>query len=184
MTTPIYNKRALLDIGASGPIAGFVVAVVAVAIGLRHSTVTETTIEGVKLGAPLIFSFLSNIVIGPIPDHYDVLLHPIAFAGWIGMFVTALNLIPIGQLDGGHIIYAVFGKYHRAISLSMIPILIVFGMVGWPGWFLWAVLPLIFGINHPPVMDSDSLLDRNRRIIGWLSLAIFVLTFTPTPFMG
>jgi membrane-associated protease RseP (regulator of RpoE activity) len=185
MTSPIMNKRALLDIGASGPIAGFVVAVVAVAIGLHYSTVVETTtMEGMKLGSPMIFSLISKMVIGSIPDHYDVLLHPIAFAGWIGMFVTALNLIPIGQLDGGHIIYAVFGKYHRAISLSMIPILILFGTVGWTGWFLWAVLPLIFGINHPPVMDSDSLLDRNRRIIGWLSLAIFVLTFTPTPFMG
>lgn len=184
MTSPIYNKRALLDIGASGPIAGFVVAVVAVAVGLRFSTVVETTtMEGMKLGTPLIFSFISNIVIGPIPDHYDVLLHPIAFAGWIGMFVTALNLIPIGQLDGGHVVYAVFGRRHRTISLIMIPTLILLGMFGWPGWYIWAVLPLIFGINHPPVMDSDSPLDRNRQIIGWISLALFALTFTPTPFM-
>lgn len=184
MTSPIFNKRALLDIGASGPIAGFVVAIVAVAIGLHYSTAVETTtMEGMKLGEPLIFSWISKIMIGPVPDHYDVLLHPIAFAGWIGMFVTALNLIPIGQLDGGHVVYAVFGRRHRTVSLVMIPVLILLGMVGWPGWFLWAILPLIFGINHPPVMDSDSPLDRNRRIIGWISLAIFVLTFTPTPFM-
>ncbi|MEK6683545.1 MAG: site-2 protease family protein [Nitrospirota bacterium] len=184
MTSPIVNKRALLDIGASGPIAGFVIAILAVAIGLHYSTVVETTTTaGMKLGAPLIFSLISEIVIGSIPDHYDVLLHPIAFAGWIGLFVTALNLIPIGQLDGGHVVYAVFGRRHRTISLIMIPVLILLGIYGWPGWFLWAVLPLIFGINHPPVMDSDRPLDRNRRIIGWISLAIFILTFTPTPFM-
>jgi len=184
MTSPIVNKRALLDIGASGPIAGFVIAILAVAIGLHYSMVVETTtMEGMKLGSPLIFSLISTIMIGPVPDHYDVLLHPIAFAGWIGLFVTALNLIPIGQLDGGHVVYAVFGRRHRTVSLIMIPVLILLGVYGWPGWFLWAVLPLIFGINHPPVMDSDSPLDRTRRIIGWISLAIFVMTFTPTPFM-
>jgi membrane-associated protease RseP (regulator of RpoE activity) len=184
MTSPIVNKRALLDIGASGPIAGFIVAIFAVAIGLHYSTIIETpTMESMKLGTPLIFSLISQIVIGPVPDHYDVILHPIAFAGWIGLFVTALNLIPIGQLDGGHVVYAVLGPRHRMISLGMIPILFLLGIYGWPGWIIWAILPLIFGINHPPVMDSDSPLDRNRQIIGWISLAIFVLTFTPTPFM-
>lgn len=184
MTSPIMNKRALIDIGASGPIAGFIVAILSVAVGLNYSLVIETpTAEGLKLGSPLIFSAISDLTIGPIPDGHDVLLHPIAFAGWIGLFVTALNLIPIGQLDGGHVVYAVFGRRHRTISLIMIPVLILLGIYGWPGWFLWAFLPLIFGINHPPVLDADSPLDRNRQIIGWISLAIFVLTFTPTPFM-
>jgi len=185
MTSPILSKRALIDIGASGPIAGFVVAIAAVAVGLHYSRVVEvSTLEGMKLGTPLIFSMISNLMIGPVPMDHDVLLHPVAFAGWIGMFVTALNLIPIGQLDGGHVVYAVFGRRHRTISLLMIPILILFGIYGWPGWFLWAVLPLIFGINHPPVLDSDHPLGFSRQIIGWISLAIFILTFTPTPFMG
>ncbi|MBI3596043.1 MAG: site-2 protease family protein [Nitrospirae bacterium] len=185
MTSPILSKRALIDIGASGPIAGFVVAIIAVAVGLHYSQVVEvSTLKGIKLGTPLIFSMISGLTIGPVPVNYDVLLHPIAFAGWIGMFVTALNLIPIGQLDGGHVVYAVFGRRHRTLSLVMIPTLILLGIYGWPGWFLWAILPLIFGINHPPVLDSDSPLDRSRQIIGWISLAIFVLTFTPTPFMG
>jgi membrane-associated protease RseP (regulator of RpoE activity) len=184
MTSPILSKRALLDIGASGPIAGFVVAIGAVAIGLHYSTVVETpALEGMKLGEPLIFSLISNMVIGSVPDGYDVLLHPIAFAGWIGLFITALNLIPIGQLDGGHVVFAVFGRRHRTLSLLMIPTLILLGMYGWPGWFLWAVLPLIFGINHPPVLDGDIPLDRPRKIVGWVSLVIFILTFTPTPFM-
>jgi len=185
MTSPILSKRALIDIGASGPIAGFVVAIVAVAVGLHYSQVVEvSTLEGMKLGTPLIFSMISDLTIGPVPIGHDVLLHPVAFAGWIGMFVTALNLIPIGQLDGGHVVYAVFGQRHRTISLIMIPTLILFGIYGWPGWFLWAVLPLIFGINHPPVLDTDHPLGLSRQIIGWISLAIFVLTFTPTPFMG
>lgn len=185
MTSPILNKRALLDIGASGPIAGFIVAIAAVAVGLHYSTVVETpTLEGLKLGSPLIFSLISDLMIGPVPEGSDVLLHPVAFAGWIGMFVTALNLIPIGQLDGGHVVYAVLGRWHRIVSLAMIPILILMGMYGWPGWYLWAFLPLIFGLNHPPVLDSESPLDLTRQVIGWTSLAIFLLTFTPTPFMG
>jgi len=196
MTSPILSKRALLDIGASGPIAGFVVAIAAVAVGLHYSVVAQTSaVEGMKLGTPLIFSIISSLVIGPIPEGYDVMLHPIAFAGWIGMFVTALNLIPIGQLDGGHIVYAIFGRRHRAFSLLMIPILVVLGVLGlpwvsdllgvygWPGWLLWAFLPLIFGINHPPVLDGDIPLDRTRKFIGWIALVIFILTFTPTPFM-
>lgn len=184
MTSPIMNKRALLDIGASGPIAGFVIAILAVAVGLRYSTVVEAApVEGLALGSPLIFSLISDWMIGPIPDNYDVLLHPIAFAGWIGLFVTALNLIPIGQLDGGHIIYAIFGRHHRMVSIGMIPILILIGFTGWPGWFLWAVLPLIFGIQHPPLLDPESPLDPHRRAVGWISLAILALCFTPTPFM-
>jgi membrane-associated protease RseP (regulator of RpoE activity) len=185
MTSPILSKRALIDIGASGPIAGFIVAMAAVAVGLHYSQVVEvSTLEGMKLGTPLIFSLISNLTIGPVPIDHDVLLHPVAFAGWIGLFVTALNLIPIGQLDGGHVVYAVFGQRHRTISLLMIPTLILFGIYGWPGWFLWSILPLIFGINHPPVLDSEHPLDLSRQIIGWISLGIFILTFTPTPFMG
>jgi len=184
MTSPITNRRALLDIGASGPIAGFVIAILAVAVGLYQSPVIEAPDSvGLRLGEPLIFTMISYITLGPIPDQYNVLLHPIAFAGWIGLFVTALNLIPIGQLDGGHIIYAVFGRHHRAVSISMILILIFMGIVSWPGWLLWAVIPLIFGIGHPQLINPEIPLDRRRRVIGWISLAILVLTFTPSPFL-
>lgn len=185
MTSPILSRRALIDIGASGPIAGFIVAIVAVAVGLHYSQLVEvSTLGGIKLGTPLIFSWISDLTLGTVPENYDVLLHPIAFAGWIGMFVTALNLIPIGQLDGGHVVYAVFGRHHRTLSLVMIPTLFLLGIFGWPGWLLWAVLPLIFGIHHPPVLDADHPLDPSRKIVGWISLAIFFVTFTPTPFMG
>ena len=184
MTSPITNKRALLDIGASGPIAGFIVAVAAVAVGLYRSEVIPVeSLAGLKLGSPLIFSGIAELIIGAVPENHDVLLHPIAFAGWIGLFVTALNLIPIGQLDGGHIVYAILGERHRMISFFMMAVLAVIGIFGWPGWLLWAVLPVMFGIRHPPLLDTTVPMDSRRRTIGWISLAIFMLCFTPTPFI-
>ena len=181
--SPIMDKRALLDIGAIGPLAGFITSIVVTVIGLNFSTIITIPEEKevLGLGSSLIFSLLSYFVIGPVPEGQDILLHPIAFAGWIGFFITSLNLLPIGQLDGGHIIYAVFGKWHRLISITMIGILVIFGIFTWQGWLLWAMLVTLLGIKHPPLMDGQIALDRRRKIIGWLSLAVFVLTFIPLP---
>jgi membrane-associated protease RseP (regulator of RpoE activity) len=184
MRSPIMNKRALLDIGASGPIAGFVLSIVAVAVGLHYSEVVKSgNLSGIGLGAPLCFQFISYLIIGPVSENYDVLLNPIAFAGWIGFFVTALNLIPMGQLDGGHVVYAILGKHHRTVSLLMVPILVAMGFFGWAGWYIWAVLPLLFGITHPPIVHREEMLDGPRKIIGWATLVIFIVCFTPTPFV-
>lgn len=183
MTSPILKKKAIFDIGISGPIAGFVVAIVAVVIGLDLSTIVrEGSSEGFKLGSPLVFSWLSQLILGDPGAGYDILLHPVAFAGWIGLFVTSLNLIPMGQLDGGHVVYALIGEKQWFISVAMIPILLWLGTVGWSGWFVWAFLPLIFGLRHPPVTDVDIPLDRGRVIIGWLGLIMFAITFIPVPF--
>lgn len=181
--SPIMDKRALLDIGAIGPLAGFITSIVATVIGLNFSTIIAIPEEKevLGLGSSLIFSILSYLVIGPVPEGQDILLHPIAFAGWIGFFITSLNLLPIGQLDGGHIVYAVFGRWHRLISITMIVCLTVFGIFTWQGWLLWAMLVTLLGIKHPPLMDGQMRLDRRRKIIGWLSLAVFVLTFIPLP---
>jgi membrane-associated protease RseP (regulator of RpoE activity) len=184
MRSPILTKRAILEIGASGPIAGFVVAIVAVIIGLNQSQVVTEISSSVtlKLGAPLIFEFLNSLLID-VPEGSDVLLHPVAFAGWIGLFVTALNLIPIGQLDGGHVVYALLGKKHKMVSIGMIGVLLVMGFIGWPGWYLWAFLTAILGVKHPPMVDPETSLSSRQKFIGWFSLAIFVLCFTPNPFM-
>lgn len=183
MTSPILKKKAIFDIGISGPIAGFVVAIVAIVIGLDLSTIIkEGSSEGFKLGSPLVFSWLSQLILGDPGGGYDILLHPVAFAGWIGLFVTSLNLIPMGQLDGGHVVYALFGEKQRFISVAMIPILLWLGTIGWSGWFVWAFLPLIFGLRHPPVTDLDTPLDRGRIIVGWLGLIMFIITFIPVPF--
>ena len=182
--SPIETKRALVDIGAAGPLAGFAVAIVVVFIGLQLSWVIPVpeAVMNINLGSSLMFSFIEYLVFGPISEGHDVFLHPVAFAGWIGFLVTSLNLLPIGQLDGGHILYAIFGKYHRTVSIMMIFTLLAFGALGWKGWLVWGILVTIIGIWHPPTLDRDVPLDRRRKVVGALTLLVFLLTFTPSPF--
>jgi len=181
MKSPIVERKALLEVGAAGPIAGFIVAVLAVILGLQLSTTVKTSLGGgMILGEPLLFRAISHWLM-TIPPDSDVLLHPIAFAGWIGLFITSLNLLPIGQLDGGHIGYAVFGKRHRYIALMMVGILIGLGALGWKGWLFWAVLVSFLGIGHPPVMDEHVPLGRRQLVIAWTALIIFLVTFMPLP---
>ena len=183
MKGPILRKKALLDIGAAGPIAGFIVTIPAIIIGLQQSEVVRLDgAGGLLLGNPLLFSFLSEWIIGPLPEGHDVILHPIAFAGWIGLLVTFLNLIPIGQLDGGHVGYALLGEKQRYVSLAMVGILIFMGIYAWPGWFLWAFLTAVLGTGHPPIIDGDQPLDSKSRMVGLVTLIIFVLCFIPVPF--
>ena len=180
---PIMKRRALFDIGVAGPLAGFVIAVVALVIGLHLSTVVDRTATyGLQLGEPLLLKFMAWLIIGSLPPEADVLLHPIAFAAWFGLFVTSLNLIPIGQLDGGHVAYALWGNRQRTMAFAVVPLLIVLGFIGWPGWFIWAFMAGIWGFGHPPVMDQHVPLGRGRTLVGWLALAVFVLTFAPVPF--
>lgn len=184
MKSPIITRKALIDIGASGPIAGFIVSVIASIIGLSMSQVVSVQhAEGaLSLGDSILFSFLSKVVIGVTPDNHDILLHPVAFAGWIGLFVTSLNLIPIGQLDGGHVAFAILGERHRYISIVLVVVLAVLGIFYWEGWALWAVLMLILGIKHPPVLYWEVPLDPKRRFIGIFTFIIFIITFIPSPF--
>ncbi len=183
MRGPILSRRALFDIGVAGPLAGFVVAVIVLIIGLSLSTVVDRTATyGLHLGEPLLLQFMSWVVVGPLPPEADVVLHPIGFAAWFGLFVTSLNLLPIGQLDGGHVAYALWGSRQRTMALAFLPILLILGFVGWSGWFLWAFMAGLWGVGHPPVMDPDVPLGRNRTIVGWIALAVFVITFAPVPF--
>ncbi len=186
MRSPIAKKNVILDIGAAGPIAGIVVAIPIVILGLSKSkfvTVTGAELNGAYLifGDSILFSFLSKLVLGQTPEGYDILLHPIAFAGWVGLLVTALNLMPIGQLDGGHIAYATFGRRQRLVSRAFLIVLIFMGIVFYPGWLIWAILLLLIGVDHPPVTDGHIPLDRKRQIVGALSFLIFILTFIPNP---
>jgi membrane-associated protease RseP (regulator of RpoE activity) len=184
MKSPIVTRKALIDIGASGPIIGFGVSVVASVVGLMNSEVIVSSGEeyALSLGDSLLFAFLAKVVLGVTPEGYDILLHPIAFAGWIGLFVTSLNLLPIGQLDGGHIAFALFGNVHRFVSMALVIALAVLGFFIWTGWGLWAFLMIILGLRHPPVMYWETPLDPKRKFIGWLALTIFILTFIPAPF--
>jgi len=179
------NKKALLDIGAAGPLAGFIIAIAATIIGLHLSKMATLpkTGEGYGLGSSIIFQILSYFVIGSVPDNQAILLHPIALAGWIGFLMTSVNLLPIGQLDGGHIAFALFERSNRAISITMIMFLIILGIFIWHGWLFSALLVTILFVRHrhPSSPDGQAVLDWKRKFVGWLSLIVFVIIFLPSP---
>jgi len=183
MRSAITTRNALMDIGASGPIAGFAVSIIAIVVGLHYSKIQALppqTGDIIVLGDSLLFIAVTKIVIGSIPDTYDVYLHPVAFAGWIGFFVTSLNLIPAGQLDGGHIAFAILGEKHRWLSKVMIGLLLLLGYF-FQGWLVWAVLLLLLGSKHPPILFPEVPLDPKRKAVALIALLIFILTFIPIP---
>lgn len=183
MKSPIMDRRILLDIGAAGPLAGIIVAIPVLFIGLVLSEIVpETTTGGIHLGTSILFSLLNWIVHGFMPDNTSLILHPIAFSGWIGLLVTCLNLLPVGQLDGGHVAYAIFGSRQRILAKVILVMLLVLGFAGWSGWLVWAGLLLFMGVNHPPVTYDWVPLDKRRKTIGLITLIVFVVTFTPVPF--
>ena len=180
----IPDKRALFDIGVAGPIGGLIFAIPILVIGLSLSEIhpiPKDTTSYLGLGEPLLFSFFGKIMIGNVPEGSDVFLSPIAFAGWAGLFVTALNLLPIGQLDGGHVIYALLGKYSSIVYKVGIVIFCLFTIFVFRGWLLFAIMLLLFGFKHPPPVDPFTPLDFKRKCIGVLMLVIFVLCFSPIP---
>jgi membrane-associated protease RseP (regulator of RpoE activity) len=181
--SPIRDKRALLDVGCAGPLAGVLISIPVIWIGLKMSTITVGgSSAGLTLGEPLLFKLLSWLALGHLSPDANVILNPVAFAGWIGLLVTALNLMPVGQLDGGHVTYALFPDYHRYISLAVLGILVVCGLLFWEGWLFWAVLLTFMGWRHPPPYFYWLPLDRRRRILGVITIVVFILTFAPAPF--
>ncbi len=179
--SPVPHRNALLDIGAAGPIAGAVVAVPVLLVGLSLSSVRPASgLVGIPLGESLLFRAATYAVIGSVPQGVDVVLHPVAFAGWIGLLVTALNLLPSGQLDGGHIAYALFGARYAKVARAVPFLLLPMGLL-WGGWVIWAVMLFFLGTRHPAPVFEDIPLTRGRRIVGIVSGALFLLCFTPSP---
>ena len=183
--SPIYKKDALLQIGAAGPIAGFIIAVPALIIGLLLSDVIAINdqYKGIILGDSLLMKIFTNIIFPDLSDGYDILLHPIAFAGWIGLLVTMLNLLPIGQLDGGHIAYAMLGNKQGLVGWISLGALfpLSFLSLNWLAWGLLIFL-LMRSAKHPPIHDILTPLSKKNKYIGYLCLLIFILCFIPTPF--
>lgn len=207
------NRRQMLTVGAAGPLAGFVLALPILALGLSLSKIIpmEPPAPGSGFfmeGNSLLYLFFKYLTFGqilpgtgnpatagaalsevaaalfgtfPFGHGFDVSIHPVALAGWAGLLVTAFNLLPVGQLDGGHVLYSLIGQRAGRFTLPIIGLLLLMGFVLWPGWFLWAALIFFFGQSHPDPLDDVTRLDRPRKIIAVVVLFIFVLTFTPLP---
>ena len=185
MRSPVRDRQMLLDVGAAGPLVGVVVSIPFLILGFHLSEVKIVQGQmGTTLGSSLLLSLISWLVVGPVPEGYDIVIHPVGFAGWIGLLVTSLNLLPIGQLDGGHVAYALLGERQNKISKYVFLGLIGLGIFGWPGWLFWGAILFILGFRHPPPLEVWVPLDRKRKVIGWLAVAIFILTFIPVPFSG
>jgi len=177
----IYSKRALFDVGIAGPIAGFIFLLPALSAGLALSKVVPNiALTGsLQFGTPPLLRFFEMLIFPGVPAS-DIYLHPIVRAGWVALFATALNLLPAGQLDGGHIIYALFGERHRLITRLFLLCLIPMGIFFWPGWLVWAVLLFFFGRKHPSIYDAQPL-GRSRVQLAVLALAIFLVCFSLAP---
>ncbi len=185
--TRIPSRDALMDVGIYGPLAGYVASAVTVAVGFALSAHAPANPPGVivRFGRePLTLRFIHALLVqwDPAIRSFDqVTPHPVLVAGWIGLFITSLNLIPGGQLDGGHILYAVSPKAHK-LSTNFLPIVLFFmGTIYWVGWLLWGLFLIIPAMRHPRVPVAPRL-SRARIALAWIGLAIFLLTFTPTPF--
>lgn len=228
----VPSKKAMFDIGVAGPLAGFVACIIVLVLGFQNLPPKEylltihpdydfaindiTSAGGLSLafGDNLLFSFLRQLLTSPqaefVPPMTEIYHYPFLCVGWFGLFVTAMNLIPVGQTDGGHLIYSMFGDRHRMIARSAWIVLLILGIpsvldaflrtmleyfkkepfdqiiplaqYSWSGWLLWAgVLYYVIKLYHPPVPDETPL-DNNRTIVGWLTLVIFVVSFTYLPF--
>jgi membrane-associated protease RseP (regulator of RpoE activity) len=183
----IPNKVALFDIGIAGPLAGFVVAVPALFIGLMLSRVDHLPQDQsnlVELGEPLLFKMAAWMVWGSVPEGYSINMHPMAFAAWFGLIATALNLFPISQLDGGHIAYAVLGRRSTMVTIVMLGVAIGLAFKS-SSWILWTVLLVgmiaALGPHHPPTLYDDEPVDRQRIALAVLAAIILILCFTPVP---
>lgn len=177
----IFSRRQLFDIGIAGPLAGFIFVLPALAIGLAWSKVIPGIVaEGdYSFGTPLILRALEWLIFPGVPAG-DIYLHPVARAAWVGVLATALNLMPIGQLDGGHILYSFFGAAHRPLTRVFIAALIPLGFFYYYGWVVWAVVLFFIARRHPRIYDETAL-GRGRAWLGFLALVIFVISFSVVP---
>ena len=185
----IPSKKMLFDIGIAGPIAGFVIAVPTLFIGLAMSHVVRLPANAsagmLELGEPLLFKFASWLLWGTQPEGYSLNMHPMAFAAWFGMLATALNLFPIGQLDGGHVSYSVLGsRWSTYVTYAMLGVAVGLSFFA-ASWIVWTgmmvAMLFVFGPRHPRVFDEEVPLDRGRQLLALLAVVMFALCFTPAP---
>jgi membrane-associated protease RseP (regulator of RpoE activity) len=191
--SPFQHKRALFDVGVAGPLAGFAFLVPALIIGVSYSRLipkgTLSNLDGViNFGEPILFRLVGKLVLGYSPATQDMLAHPIAMGAWFGLLATCLNLLPVWQLDGGHIAYAVLGRNpQRKLSIAVAVSLVLTSFLSWPvlSYLVFGLLLLIFGARfrfyHPPTLFDAEDLGKARVLIGLLALLILIASFTPVP---
>ena len=194
--SPLVHRRSVLDVGAAGPLAGMVVALICLTVGLCMSKVDPNARQSADFffGDSLLTKGLTRLIHGKLPAGADVVLHPIAFAGWLGMLITAINLLPIGQLDGGHVAYALFGKFQRRLASMAFGMLITLGLIGlvspylsahsrafWPWLMCAAFMRSFMKPEHPPALDQGVRLNPGRKIAGALCMLLLILCFVPAP---
>lgn len=183
--SPIPNRRALFDIGIAGPLAGFVVCLPVIALSVHEMSLVSTAPRTAELylNDPLLLQWVTTWVFGNVPDGMTVLVGPLGLAAWFGLFLTGLNLIPIGQLDGGHVMYALFRE--RATLVSRLGWWVCLGLVYFsPSWIVWAILLLFLGRRHPRTVNDYAPLGRGRAIVGALGFLVFAVCFLPDPIVG
>jgi len=186
---PILTRRQLLEVGVSGPIAGFAALLPILVYGVAASTpvtlgaTAAADQPGLQLFLPgngLLLAALTRLFHGDLPAGTVLNPHPFLLAGWVGLFATMLNLLPLGQLDGGHILYAAIGRRQRRLAPPLWGALAIAGWF-WPGWWLWCAIVLVIGLRHPPLFDEATPLDRFRRGLAIAAALLFALTFMPVP---
>jgi len=184
MREPIPDRKSLIDIGVAGPIAGFLVSIPVCLVGLflmQQNPVFADPTQTFQLNPPLLFTVLSQLFTFPTVPGKEIVIHPTAFAGWVGLLVTAINLLPAGQLDGGHIARGALRDKHKYASYAAIGLLLLSSLFG-GGWLFMAVFIIFFiGAGHPPALNEFVPLDMKRKMLVLLAIVIFVLSFTPIP---
>jgi membrane-associated protease RseP (regulator of RpoE activity) len=184
------NRKALFDIAVSGPLAGLVLTIPVLIVGIQMSKVVsfEPNSKELSFGTPLLVEWLIELIHGPISEEQILMWHPVGFAGWVGIFITGLNLLPIGQLDGGHILYALLLRRANVVAwcLLRLAVLVVvaagsFIDSSYFGWSVMLVLLVMMGARHPPTADDFVPLGLGRKVLGWMTLAFILIGFTPAP---
>jgi membrane-associated protease RseP (regulator of RpoE activity) len=185
LRSPVRNRNQLFDVGVAGPIAGMIIALPLLLAGLALSSVQPLPTEAgyILEGNSLLYVGAKYLIHGQVlpGNGLDVFLHPMAFAAWFGLLVTAFNLLPVGQLDGGHVVYTLIGDRIRYVGTVFVAILLVMGITLWQGWFVWAVLIFLLGVGHPPPLNDVTPLGGRRKLVAVLTVVIFLLVFVPVP---
>jgi membrane-associated protease RseP (regulator of RpoE activity) len=181
--TPWHNRKALFDVGLSGPVAGLLVALPLFFVGLLLSPHQPPIPDGTPLGSPLLLRWIEDAVyaLRGIPETHEIYVNAMTFAAWFGLVVTGFNLLPVGQLDGGHVAHALLGRWARVLGAVVLVALVVLGALAWQGWYVWAAMIFISGWQHPDPLNTVAPLGRTRTILGLLTFLLIALLFTPAP---